>query len=83
MIYCFLDHFLSRHIRGGGGVTRAPENLKLAGNWSKVAAMCGCQNHKKIYILLVFPLFISFTVVLCIFFWLLDQFGWQYIFPVA
>ena len=25
---------------------RAPENIKLAGNWPKVAAMCGLQNYK-------------------------------------
>ena len=42
-----------------------------------------CQNHYKIYILVVFPLFISFNVVLCISFGLLDKFGWRYIFPVA
>ena len=26
---------------------RAPENLKLAGNWPKVAAMCGLKNYLK------------------------------------
>ena len=64
-------------------VPRDPENLKLAGNWPKVAAMYGCQNHKKIYILVVFQLFIFFTMVLCIFFVILNQFSWQYIFQVA
>ena len=32
-------------------ITRAPENLKLAGNWPKVAGMCGLQNYlEKAYI---------------------------------
>ena len=26
---------------------RAPENLKMAGNWPKVAAMRGLQNYQK------------------------------------
>ena len=46
---CYLKNKVSAH-RLGLVVPRAPKNLKLAGNGSKVAAMCGLQNHQKTYI---------------------------------
>ena len=36
-------------------LSRAPENLKLAGNWFKVAAMSGRQNYKKKSYISSFP----------------------------
>ena len=48
---------------------RAPENLKLAGNWPKMAAMCGLQDYQKSHICVVFKLIIPITVVFMHFFW--------------
>ena len=53
--------FLTLPQEGPG--SRAPENLKLAGNWPKVAAMCGLQNYQKSHIFVVFKLVIPITVV--------------------
>ena len=50
-------------------ITRAPENLKLAGNWPKVAAMCGLQDYKNKHIFVVFKLIIPITVVFMQLFW--------------
>ena len=47
-----------------------------------MAAMCGLQDYQKSHICVVFKLIIPW-VFLCIFFGLLDQFGWQYPFLVA
>ena len=53
----------------------APENQKLAGNWSKVADICGLQ---KSHMFVVFKLTNPITFVFMhVFFGLLDQFGWQ------
>ena len=62
----------------GWVVIRAPDNLKLAGNWPKVAAMCGVQNYsKKQTYIGSFKLIIPLTRVFMHLLGLLDQFGWQ------
>ena len=48
---------------------RAPENLKLAGNWPKMAAICGVQDYQKSHIFVVFKLIIPITVVFMHLFW--------------
>ena len=48
---------------------RAPENLKLAGNWPKMAAMCGLQDYQKGHIFVVFKLIIPITVDFMHLFW--------------
>ena len=48
---------------------RAPENLKLAGNWPKIAAMYGLQDKKKTHICVVFKLIIPITLVFMHLFW--------------
>ena len=50
-------------------VVRAPENLKLAGNGPKMAAMCGLQDYQKSHICVVFKLIIPITVVFMHLFW--------------
>ena len=50
-------------------MTRAPENLKLAGNLPKMAAMCGLQDYQKSHICVVFKLMIPITVVFMHLFW--------------
>ena len=54
---------------------RAPENIKLAGNWPKMAVMCVLQEDSHICV--VFKLIITITSFYASFFGLLDQFGWQ------
>ena len=72
---------------------RVPENLKLAGNWPKIAVMCDIQDYQKNTIFGVFELNIPIAVVLCIFwackpiwlafsisgtsFWLVDTYFWS------
>ena len=48
---------------------RAPENLKLAGNGSKIAAMCSLQDYQKSHIFIVFKVIITITVVFMHLFW--------------
>ena len=43
--------------------TRAAENLKMAGNWPKVAAMRGLQNYQKCRLFVFFKIIIPITVV--------------------
>ena len=52
---------------------RAPENLKWAGNWPKVAAMCGLQNYKKKTYISSFKLTIPITKVFMHLFWAFRQ----------
>ena len=62
-------HPVSESRGGDGPLSRAPENLKLAGNWPKMAAMCGLQDYKKKHICVVFKLIIPITVVFMHLFW--------------
>ena len=43
-------------------VVRAPENLKLAGNGPKLAAMCGLQEYQKSHIIVVYTYYFGFYV---------------------
>ena len=47
---------------------RAAENLKMAGNWPKVAAMRGLQNYQKCRLFVFFKIIIPITVVFMDFF---------------
>ena len=59
-------------INGAYPVNRAPENLKLAGNRPKMAAMCSLKDYtKKQHIFVVFKLIIPITMVFMHLFWTL------------
>ena len=45
------------------GLGRAAENLKMAGNWPKVAAMRGLQNYQKCRKFVFFKIIIPISVV--------------------
>ena len=62
---CIVCHLLTKR----ASWSRAPENLKLAGNWPKVAAMCGLQDYRKSHICVVLKLIIPITVVFMHLFW--------------
>ena len=58
-------------------MTRAPENLKLAGNGPKMAAVCNLQDAQKRHILVVFKLIIPINVVFMPIFFLDFRPIWQ------
>ena len=64
-----LDKYFGPPIEGARGVSRAPENLKLAGNWPEMAAMCGLQDYQKKNIFVVFKLIIPITMAFMGLFW--------------